>query len=85
MRRIGDSPHLGEIVRNHDDGAVFLEIDQQILDHRARLFVERGGRFVEQQRLRFEDKRPGDAEPLLLACEQGPPEPPSLFLSFGRG
>ena len=50
----------------HRHGAALLEIPKQSEDHVGRLRIERRGRLVEEQDLRFEHKGSGKGHPLLL-------------------
>src|SRR5262249_58516766 len=56
------------IVRGDEDGAVFAaQVGNQLVDLEARLWIEAGGRLVEEQQLRIVEQRQSQGEALLLA------------------
>ena len=56
-------------MRRHHDRAIFgAEFLHEIANFEARLRVEAGGRFVEEEELRIVDQREGDREPLFLSA-----------------
>ncbi len=60
LHRVGDD----------DDGVVRPQLVDQLLDHRRRDRVERGGRLVHQEHVGPCGDRPRDAQPLLLPAGQ---------------
>src|SRR5258706_917077 len=61
---------LLHVMRDDHDGVVALELVDELLDPRGRDGVERGARLVEQDHIRFDRDRAGDAKPLLLAARE---------------
>ena len=66
--RIAYARGLLHVVRHDHDGAIFLQLNEQLFDLRRAYRIKRGTRFVEQKHFGIHRQRTRDAEPLLLAA-----------------
>src|SRR5262249_49074257 len=64
---------LLHVVGHDDDGEIFLEVEDELLDLRRGDRVERGARLVHEQNLGLDSDCPRDAEALLLPAGQARP------------
>ena len=69
---VGDVSDDREVVRDEEvrEPELVLELDEQVDDLRLDRDVERGDRLVEDQHLRVQRERAGDADPLALAARE---------------
>src|SRR5690606_4061768 len=67
---VGAARRLLHVVGDDQDGVVLLEFGDELLDAAGGDGVQGRGRFVEQDHLRPQRHRPGDAQALLLAAGQ---------------
>ena len=60
---------LFDVVRGEQDGALLAaQVLHQLVNFQARLRIEAGGRFVQEQHLRIVEQRQGERQALLLAA-----------------
>ncbi len=67
-REVANACGLLHVVCDRHDGTELLQLHQQLFDFRRADGIERGAGLVQQQDLRFDGKRAGDAQALLLAA-----------------
>ena len=76
---------LADVMGDDDDlDTTPLSVNQELLDGERRGRVEARGRLVEEQQLRLETQRAGEAQPLLLAAGEHPGGGRSVALQRGE-
>src|SRR5689334_22333401 len=73
---------LLHVVGDDRDAIIILQLGNQLLDALRRDWIERRGWLVEQQNLRANGNRAGDAQPLLLTARKAEPALPQLVFDF---
>src|SRR6266404_1068948 len=77
-RIVGTARSLLHVVGDDRNAVVGFEFGDQLLDALGRERVQRRGGFVEQQDLRLDRDRAGNAQALLLSARQAKPALPEL-------
>src|SRR5687767_2737560 len=67
---VGEAPGLLQVVRHDDDGELFLELVQKLLDALRGNRIQRARRLVEQQQLGIVGEGPRNTQALLLPTRQ---------------
>jgi hypothetical protein len=79
---VGAACRLLHVVRDDRDAVVGFQLGNQLLDALGREWVQRRRGLVEQQDLRLDRDRAGNAQALLLAAREAEPALPQLVPDF---